>query len=553
VEDGLNFKPKSLSHDEFAEAPDPKVVLNFVESFIDSIEFSAHDRIIWCGWPVYWKGDQFWNRYNSASILMEPNAVLSGGIVFSQRSRKKLPTYYESIPGYEIRCLQSELGIPKKWVWEKLIEAREVEGTEQLKAVPNERFQLNPGTADFSLNVRLGGSQNYRFVTASLPVTIKEASPIVIHSEVRPTGGSVKIAIRPHSSFPDLFENRAEVALYWEDAEEKSILELEEDKARSKWFAHPFIIQSSGSAQQRDILASIAASVSQGTLIQHYTRQLFDLLKPSMRNGYQIPFGNRPVTGGINPDMEFLIEKINDFSLLEIDPYFVLNNDAWKWVQIGGCLFYYASDKFVQKVYEGVMNCDFPLSDAKKSSLFWSFGRVCREPEMMNNYLERALDNWDEMNGMHYWLFWPFSKSLCSYGEIARIDRRIAFQVFDKASIWLQWHIDKSVPRVSGAFGTNNWLKWTLSAILFGLRIREVFPDFLNPKAGAKDEVELANRIIEQLYNDRIYKTKIPPLALKGFPAGEDPPTLPELIIRFIEAKADDTDIELAGGIGLAS
>ena len=59
-------------------------------------------------------------------------------------------------------------------------------------------------------------------------------------------------------------------------------------------------------------------------------------------------------------------------------------------------------------------------------------------------------------------------------------------------------------------------------------------------------------RLLE-LLTPKILNTPIPPLALSRINVGPKPPTLGELVLRFLEAQATDTYIKLVGGIGLSS
>lgn len=117
----------------------------------------------------------------------------------------------------------------------------------------------------------------------------------------------------------------------------------------------------------------------------------------------------------------------------------------------------------------------------------------------------------------------------------------------------LAWIIQDHVPTQTGAFGKKNWKKWTLLAILFGLRIRELHPNFLSLESGPKKEHHLAVKLREQLLTPIILTTPIPPLASAGIQVGPKQSTLGELVLRFLEARATDSDIDLAGGIGLSS
>ena len=562
IEDELFYSPLELAHDDFARPSSLDETLEKLLPFIYGNEITGEEKILWHGWPVYWHGELKLKKRFSRSVLLEPDAAVRGGKIFVNRLRLGLPTYFEELPGFDIWCLVEELGLPKRWRWEPLINKSRISGTRTLKAVPNERFQLNAGTSRFSLNIRVGGDNRYRFVEKELPVTIQSNTPIEIHSEIRPTGGSVKISLRAKNN-PELFGQTSELTLRWDNAEERDVADLDSGKMQEQKFAYPFIIQTEGSRKKRDSweLKHVAKDVASGRNIDAYLPVLDSLLVPLKQNEYVIPFGNRKITVGLSDDLEKLIDAINRNAKFHAEALKGPNSNSWKWVRIGGSLFYYASGEFQEILFKHVMSNDFPISGPKISSLFWGFGRVCRKHEQFENYLKKALSKWENLDGMHHWLFWPFAKSLCCYPESARISRSVAFKVFEKASQMLDWLTSNSVPSPRGiqVFGKAHWLKWTLSALLFGLRIRELNPDFMrctkptNKSSLPEKEVQLANRIKKQLAHPKIIEEPIPPFALAGLDKGDNPPSLSELVIRFLEAEADESDLKLAGGIGLVS
>ena len=560
TEDELFYSPLELAHDDYARPSSLDETLKKLLPYIDGNDITEEEKILWHGWPVYWHGELKLKKLFSPSVLLEPDSVVRGGIIFANRLRLGLPTYFEELPGFDIWCLVEELGLPKKWQWEPLINNRRISGTRTLKAVPNERFQLNAGTSLFSLNIRLGGDNRYRFVEKELPDTMQRNTPIEIHSEIRPTGGSVKISLRAKNN-PELFGQTSELTLRWDNAEERDVADLDFGKMQEQKFAYPFIIQNEGSRIKRDSLKHIAKEVVGGRNVDAYLPVFDSLIVQSVDNQFVIPFGNRKIYEGLSDDMEILIYAINRNAEFHVKTLNGPDSNSWKWVRIGGSLFYYASEEFQETLFKQILLSDFPISDYKISALFWGFGRVCRKHEQFQKYLEKALSEWDNLDGMHYWLFWPFAKSLCCYPESARISRSVAYNVFEKASQMLDWLISNSVPSPRGikVFGKVNWLKWTLSALLFGLRIRELNPDFMRCTKPAKKsslpdrEVRLANRIKKQLAHPKIIETRIPPFALAGLEMGDNPPSLSELVIRFLEAEADESDLKLAGGIGRVS
>ena len=547
------YEERTVSHDEFAKPVPLERSTENVECFIDETLVKTNGKILWHGWPAYWHGEHAIQQHHQSSLLTEPDAMLRGGIEFAKRHRLGRPIYFELIPGYGIWCQVAELGLPKEWRWEELIPKDEISGTETFKAKPIDRFQLNPGTLSFNMNIRLGKSTMYRFVEQTLPVKITNDTPIVINSEIRPTGGGVKFSLRAKDD-PDLFGQNAEVSLRWDIAEQKLVSELQPPEQKETTYPHPFIILSEGDSDKRTLLNPAASNISKGGNVSDQLTLLYKTIPPVMRvNQFVIPFGNRAITEGLTKEMLQLIDAINSEAEWHIQNVSGRVASSWKWTRIAGALFNYASEENQNLLFDQVMRSDFPLSDFKNSSLFWSFGRVCRDPQQLESYLNRAVAEWENLAGMHYWLFWPFQKSLCCYGKSAQISRKTAYSVFECASEMLEWIIQDDVPTQTGAFGESNWKKWTLSAILFGLRVRELHTDFLSLDSGPRKERHLAVKLREQLMKPEILTTPIPPLALAGINVGPNPPTLSELVLRFLEARANDADIKLAGGIGLSS
>jgi hypothetical protein len=546
------YEERKVAHYDFAEPVPWDRIIENVQDFIDAAPVRKNGKILWHGWPAYWHGEHAIKHHHEASELTEPEAMLRGGIEFAKRHRLRRPTYFELIPGYRIWCQVTELGLPREWRWEELIPKNQIAGTEIYQAKPIERFQLNPGTLSFDMNIREGQSPMYRFVEQTLPVPITAETPIVINSEIRPTGGGVKFSLKAKND-PDLFGQNAEVALRWDRAKQEPVEKLRPPEQEETTYAHPFIITSTGSPEKREELISLANTFLQGDRSYPFLKRLDSLLVPSLRNGYEVPFGNRPIEGGLPEVLQNFVDKLNDESHWHIRNLKGKDANSSKILRLTGALFHYASEETQRHLADEAIRSDFPLNSAKASSLYWANGRTIRDAQELERYLIKTTSAWPELDGMHYWLFWPFAKSLCQYGNGAKISRKMAFIVFQYASQMLDWLINKNVPTAPGAFGRPNWKKWTLAALLYGLRVREVIPDFLSLEDGPTQEVELATRLKEQLSEPEILLTKIPDLALKGIDTGGQQPRLGDLVRRFLEARASKEDLKLAGGIGLSS
>jgi hypothetical protein len=201
---------------------------------------------------------------------------------------------------------------------------------------------------DFSVNVRVGGSDRYRFVEARLPKEIRVVAPITIRSEIRPTGGSVKIAISPKID-RELFGQNAEIALRWDRAEERDIRELDTKVDQDQIYGYPYIFQSEGEIEKRRELSAVAEAVAGGQSLEDFLDVLDRILVPSLSsryregNDYIVPFGNRPITHGLDPKLDGLVAAINEHAIWHIQNVDGYEYNAWKWVRIAASLFYYAS------------------------------------------------------------------------------------------------------------------------------------------------------------------------------------------------------------------
>lgn len=559
------YEERQVAHDDFAEPVPWDRITENVQDFIDAALVRKNGKILWHGWPVYWHGEHAIKHHHEASELTEPEAMLRGGIEFAKRHRLRRPTYFELIPGYGIWCQVAELGLPREWRWEELIPKNQIAGTETYQAKPIERFQLNPGTLSFDMNIREGQSPMYRFVEQTLPVPITGETPIVINSEIRPTGGGVKFSLRAKND-PDLFGQNAEVALRWDRAEQKLVKRLEDQQKNTPKAKHryPYIIRSSGNRDKQGLLEAIGEQINDHNNLHDYHRSLEKVLVPSTSwgtregNDYVIAFGGRPITRGVPNNIELLVDVINTNSPWMIKN--VLNDDAscWKWARLASCLFYYASDEVQDALFEEAMRLEYPVSrnrqrNTKLNAVFYGFGRVCRRPEQLDAFIRRVVADWDKLTHAPYVLFWPFQKSLGYYGKTALASADLITEVLERAVEMLDRIIDHDLPPNNEVFARANWKKWTLSAILFGLRKREVEGDFLDLDGPESRRKTLALALQKRLRAPEIYNTGIPKLALKEINITGTPPTLPELILRFLEARADDTDVEIAGGIGLTS
>lgn len=539
IRDGLSFKPLKVSHDDWSRPVDFEHSVSSIRPFIESKQSSGNVASVWHGWPVYWQGEEVVQRNFPHAVLGDPDSAVAGGVEFARRHRKDLPTYFEVLPGYDIWCRTSELGMPRRFQWEPLIRKRVVDGTMTVKDDLIDRFRLNPGTLNFSLNVRIGESRKYRFIKTELPRKIDSAARILIRSQIRPTGGGVRIALAPPRDEPDLFGRNAQVALKWDQAEERNVSDL---TGQVDHYSYPFIIQSEGDPASRLLLEDIGENIRNGANITDHLKPLAESLVPGRQanaaNG--IAFGGRRVASGLSQNVRALVDELNRFAYSKlVEP---VNAPDWEWTRLVSCLFFYADEDNQNAVFERVMEAQYrPIEQA-----FFAFGRTCRKADHLKRFLHRVLDDWDELNRAPWVLFWPFQKCLGYYGDPVQIPSELVESVMARAIEVLDRIIAGERP--AGFFG-RHLKKWTLSAVLFGLRRREIDSAFMDLESGDS----LAKKMKARLRDQKIRQTPIPEIALAGIEIPSDPPSLPELILRFLEARADETDIAIAGGIGLIS
>lgn len=569
LDSGLQFEPPRLwtetamfytrcqaKHEGSSQSVDLRFITDDIVPYV--AKFKSTKRVVWHGWAAYSNGEFELRETVEDSSLLEYYGAIRGGAVFAERYRKKIPTYYEELPGYDIWCQSGSLGFRKIREWEPLLEKTRILGTETVEAEPRTDFHLRVGTYTFPLNVRLGGSSSYRFVEESLPTQVDGNIPIEVHSEIRPTGGGVKITLRSVGA-TDLFGQSGEVSLRWDEAAE--LLGPPAPPPPTS-YAYPFIINSDGDVWKRNELSTIVSLVANGRDIGSY-HGLHARMKQSYNpvvTSYVDAFGNLPVKGGFDEDWEQFIAELNDYAIEQINRGDVAMDG--KWIGTASRLFYYASDEFQNRIFKESRRSTFRGTSTPSGMFMWAFGRTCRTPDHLDAYLKNALKAWPNMRSNEFFLFWPFCKALSYYGENARISRESAKGVFICGADMLDQFIRGRVAN-TGAL-RKNWLKWTLSALLFGLRVREVYPDFLpvnDPSitnvldSELYEEYELVCVLRKRLKHVKIYNERIPPAGLAGLDPGirKGAPTLPELVLRFLNITATDGDLAIAGGIGLTS
>jgi hypothetical protein len=519
-------------------------------------------KIFGIGWSLNWQ-PEFRKFVPDNRVLLPPDCVSLGAVEFARRLNCGQPTFFQELPGFDIWCRPLDRLPGRFFDWEHLIHPREVLGTSAFAGETRKDFALLQGSDNFSLEVRYSKQDHYRKVTKVLPAPVEQDAPIEIHTSFRPTGGSIKIAIRA-PTHPDLFGTQREVALEWNKAADVHG-EPEQPKSRSV-YSYPDEIVYSGCPILRESFSGNVTVISEllgnnllnenfigAIALQNYIKPF----KPDPQNKGACIFGNSSVLPAL-PDrwLEFF-DLVGEKAIMAID---LKHNHAEYWQEWAGALFHYSPEAFRQACGNWIDEPGFSIpTSGWHKRLHWALGRSCRDPQIMDNYLKMALAAWPELhipakpNQLKWeWLFWPFQKSLSLYPGIARIPRETAFSVMEKAAEALEYLAEKK-PVFTG-FQTN-LRKWVLAAVLFGLRVREIHPEFLQPCQENKPvtkEDRLYCRLVASLKCNYICNTPIPPVALANWDAGQNAaPKFPELILRFLQCTATASDNAMAGGIAM--
>ena len=496
--------------------------------------------VLWHGWPF--RVIDFKKHQNKQYILDE-SAVCRGAALYATRLSKDLPTYLDTLPGLYVLSEVKELGTH---CFFHLIKPSVIEGGKSWKRdTPLTRFSVQEGIKTFTAVLRKSGEDRCRKVVTPLPRTPTEDTPVLINAETKPASGYAKVTIEGVDPTSEIFGDNRIVRLDWESMEVVDIPIVfapdvypvkgrlfDDDDPEYKTALKNFLAIRNARPYQR-------VTYKGHDVVFHKLMEPWGF-SPPWYNGRGVPDGwtfepsrgmfgslKLPVDSGL---LDQLVESIQR----------IMHQDRIKFLNY---MFIYAPESFKQELRdkfseENPSFVERVLQGRPRPSWNWVIapGRVFSSADDFELYVDFIIkhsqngypDYPDETFTKHYW--WSFFRCLCYHQETVNVPPAKVIAVLRM----IKNYVAELNPGV-------NELKYCLCAILFSLRLRHRYPDFLQP------DDPFCNELVNLVKEDMRH-IPYPPTMLA---TAEDPhgQGLNGLVLRFLMQTASHDDYKAIEGL----
>lgn len=438
-------------------------------------------------------------------ILLAANgAPLKGALLFGQREQLGLPTYFDVLPKYEVYVMQRQLGEMPKVGYTELVASAEVRGGKvwRPKDGPIKGFSIKAQSSSFELFVKRENEACKSIPADDFP-EIGQDEPVLIYPEMKPASGYATVTIRPANN-NEMFGRKRELVLCWEKG-------IESEPSRSiEPFSYPFVDWTEGrfaeSAGVRDVIESFVRNrfnwrgsaplttaeikLLENNILVPYRENSYDYTEP-----YRGAFGNKPFSRAHD---EELVEQLASilFDCLRVSPdQLAAGSVQQKTIRLLGFMYHYAPKSFREYLTVSYKSGSIPTMNELIAS-----GRTFRSADEVNSLLEYfvALPGLPKTGLGWYW--WALFRCFFYNPKAATADKDLAAKFFQKMVQFLTLHKGQQIPSTVGPSSLYNQHKFCLCAILYALRLREVYPEFISSQTR---EFKDLNRVIPSM------KTKV--------------------------------------------
>jgi hypothetical protein len=455
-------------------------VKKLLQAVRDKHDFSKMAAVLWHGWPFrsIFKADN-----NSKHYLLGEDAVSRGAALYAAKLAQGLPTFLDTLPGLYILSEVKELAT---FCFFPLVEPSIIEGgrTWQLQQ-PLSGFNVREGIRQFTAVLRKSDEDVCRRTVTRLPRTPDKDTPVLIRAEARPANGHTLVTIEGAEGHQDIFGDNRRIKLDWETIEEIDIPIVyapEVYPVRGRLFDE-------GDSEYMQVLVEFLRNERagpyepvkyQGNKVAFHKLLEPWGLKPPWPVGQGQPKGwaVQPARGMFGslwiPIDTSLTERLGQ----RIQK--IMHQDRVKFMNY---MFVYAPETFKNELREK-FDQDQPsfverqLRGRPRPSWNWVIapGRVFSTSDdfelFVDFMLKQGEDGYpkypDDTFTRHYW--WSFFRCLCYHVDTVNVPPEKILAVLGMIHTFVT---------KENADGTT--LKYCLCAILFSLRMRRIYPDFLQP------------------------------------------------------------------------
>ncbi len=421
----------------------------------------------------------------STVLLANRNSASKGALLYGQREQLGLPTYFDVLPKYEVYVMQKALGEMPRAGATELVANAEVRGGQVWipEDGPIKGFSIIANKSEFELFVRRE-DEPWKSIPSDKFPQLEQDESVLIYPEMKPASGYAVVTIRPKDN-PDMFGKKKQLVLRWDKGVEK------ETPAPSDTFAYPFVEWTEGRlAENISVQSTIEQFVSnwsrreiKDSLWSADIKQLESVMVPyrENQNNYSEPyrgaFGNQAFSGTFDKELvqaygETLLEALHGS-----DQAIAAGSPQQKTIRLLGFMYSYAP-----KDFRKYLKASFRSGYVPTMNELIAAGRTFKTADEVNSLLEymTSLRGLPETDLGWYW--WSFFRCMYYNPTAANANNELAGKYFQKMVQFLDAHKSSRVPNTGGPNALYNQLKFCLCAILYGLRIREVNPNFLSTR-----------------------------------------------------------------------
>ena len=500
-------------------------------------DFGRMSAILWHGWPFRFAYEE---SYSDKEFVLNADAVCRGASLYASR----LATYLDTLPGLYILSEVKELGT---YAFFHLVKPSVIEGGHTWRRKkPLTRFSVRHGIDNFTAVLRRSDERKCRKLITTLPQKPDIDTPALIRAKMRPAHGHAQVTIEGAKGQEDVFGDVRRVKLDW-----KSMTEIDNPIVYA-----PEVYPICGrffddhdpeySEILDDFLEDNSAELYKKVQYCGHSVLFWKLLepwglRPPWHEGYGQPAGwteqpTRGMFGSLRlPIDEKLTQKLGQRIIDK-----VRIQDRIKYLNY---MFIYAPEFYKQELRDKFSQ-DTPSFDERtryrtlRPSWNWVIGpgRVFSSKDDFELFIDFMISHADggypaypdSSFTQHYW--WSFFRCLCYHIDTVNVPPEKIINVLKMIHVF-----------INNSNLNNKVTKYCLCAILFSLRLRSRFPDFLQPGE------PFCNDLVEDI---RVVMPRVtyPPAMLSTVqdPHGEG---LNGFVLRFLLQTASTEDFRALEGL----
>ncbi len=445
--------------------------------------FHGDAAVLFHGWPFKYVTPPDEVEGVSVSWSAPPDAVTKGCRMLADGQA----TYRDTVPGLFIYTEHGDLGLP---TFRTLIKRQQVVGGQTVRtAVPVKGFEVKKGSDQLPIVLLQGGDQNWRKSNQLLDEAPEGNVPVKITADMTPGQGRGNVYIQEDGSNSGIFGESGHILLDWAQMNQVSPA-IQTSPAYYPVQGRLFDDDGEDRAALEEWLADEQATPKDTVSYRNHEAKFERLLKPW---GYRWPW--LPPKGKPNPgqptrgllgsnwqdgdeNIDYLIrrlaKRIDGLSLSE-DKIKYLNH-----------LFLYAPTSHLRDIRDKYTRPDPDFRISVGSLPCWSYGYApgrlfssADDFKLFTDWLfehsqEHGYPTYPHANFASKYI-WSAFRCLCYFPETIEVGSEVISQLY---SIVLNFC-------TSGDFNQRDDAKHCLCLILFGLRVREIEPDFCQPNNDA--------------------------------------------------------------------